>query len=110
MAAPAVEVRDLAKRFGRVQALAGVSLRVEPGEFFALLGPNGAGKTTLISVLGGLANPDSGSAAVMGHDVRGDFRAARVGVREAAEDGDERGLAGPVRAQEREELARLDPE
>jgi ABC-2 type transport system ATP-binding protein len=80
MAAPAVEVRDLAKRFGRVQALAGVSLRVEPGEFFALLGPNGAGKTTLISVLGGLANPDSGSAAVMGHDVRGDFRAARRAV------------------------------
>ena len=76
----AVEVRDLAKRYGRVQALAGVSLAVEQGEFFALLGPNGAGKTTLISVLGGLAIPDSGTAAVMGHDVRADFRAARRAV------------------------------
>ena len=80
MAAPAVEVRDLAKRYGRVQALDGVSLAVEQGEFFALLGPNGAGKTTLISVLGGLANADSGSAAVMGHDVRAGFRAARRSV------------------------------
>jgi ABC-2 type transport system ATP-binding protein len=80
MARPAVEVRDLAKRYGGVQALDGVSLTVEEGEFFGLLGPNGAGKTTLISVLGGLANADSGSAAVMGHDVRGDFRAARRSV------------------------------
>jgi ABC-2 type transport system ATP-binding protein len=76
----AVEVRDLTKRFGSVLALAGVSLRVEPGEFFALLGPNGAGKTTLISVLGGLALADSGAAAVLGHDVQADFRAARRAV------------------------------
>jgi ABC-2 type transport system ATP-binding protein len=76
----AVEVRDLAKRFGTVQALAGISLQVEQGEFFALLGPNGAGKTTLISVLGGIALADSGSAAVMGHDVQADFRAARRAV------------------------------
>jgi ABC-2 type transport system ATP-binding protein len=80
MAGPAVEVRGLAKRYGGVQALDGVSLAVEQGEFFALLGPNGAGKTTLISILGGLANADAGSAAVMGHDVRGDFRAARRAV------------------------------
>jgi ABC-2 type transport system ATP-binding protein len=76
----AVEVRDLAKRYGRVQALGGVSLAVESGEFFALLGPNGAGKTTLISVLGGLALADAGSASIMGHDVRADFRAARRAV------------------------------
>jgi ABC-2 type transport system ATP-binding protein len=63
-----------------VQALAGVSLDVEEGEFFALLGPNGAGKTTLISALGGLTRPDSGSAAVMGYDVAADFRAARRAV------------------------------
>jgi ABC-2 type transport system ATP-binding protein len=80
MPAPAVEVRDLAKRYGSVVALDGVSLAVEQGEFFALLGPNGAGKTTLISVLGGLCNPDAGRAAVMGHDVRADFRAARRAV------------------------------
>jgi ABC-2 type transport system ATP-binding protein len=78
--APAVEVRDVEKRFGAVRALAGVSLTVEQGEFFALLGPNGAGKTTLISALGGLAVADSGSLAVMGHDVSRDYRAARRAV------------------------------
>ena len=76
----AVEVRDVAKRFGPVQALAGVSLEIPQGEFFALLGPNGAGKTTLISALGGLTLPDAGSLAVMGHDVGRDFRAARRAV------------------------------
>ena len=55
----------------------GVDLRVAEGEFFALLGPNGAGKTTLISVLAGLARPDSGSLKVMGYDVTGDYRNAR---------------------------------
>jgi len=65
------------KRYGAVRALGGVSLEVEEGEFFALLGPNGAGKTTLISALGGLAIPDAGTLAVMGHDVRADYRAAR---------------------------------
>jgi ABC-2 type transport system ATP-binding protein len=76
----AVEVRGLEKRFGAVHALAGVSLAVEEGEFFALLGPNGAGKTTLISILGGLTRPDAGEASVMGHDVARDFRAARFAV------------------------------
>jgi ABC-2 type transport system ATP-binding protein len=76
----AVEVREVEKRFGRVRALAGLSLAVEEGEFFALLGPNGAGKTTLISALGGLTRVDSGRLAVMGHDVSSDFRAARRAV------------------------------
>ena len=80
MVSAAVEVRDVRKRFGPVQALAGVSLEVKAGEFFALLGPNGAGKTTLISALGGLARPDRGSLAVMGHDVGRDFRGARRAV------------------------------
>ncbi|HVO90470.1 MAG TPA: ABC transporter ATP-binding protein [Casimicrobiaceae bacterium] len=75
--APAVEVVDVARRFGRVQALAGVSLQVERGEFFGLLGPNGAGKTTLISILAGLVHADRGSARILGHDVRTDFRIAR---------------------------------
>ncbi|NJD24964.1 MAG: ABC transporter ATP-binding protein [Betaproteobacteria bacterium] len=74
---PAVSIADVCKRFGTLQALAGVSLEIEQGEFFGLLGPNGAGKTTLISCLAGLARPDSGSLAIMGHDVGRDFRAAR---------------------------------
>jgi len=60
-----------------VQALDGVSLSVEAGEFFGLLGPNGAGKTTLISILAGLTRMDRGTAHVLGHDVAADYRAAR---------------------------------
>lgn len=60
-----------------MQALSSVDLRVERGEFFGLLGPNGAGKTTLISILAGLARADSGTAAIMGFDVAGNYRAAR---------------------------------
>ena len=74
---PAVEIVNVARRFGPVQALAGVDLAVEPGEFFGLLGPNGAGKTTLISILAGLAHADTGTARVLGHDVVGDYRQAR---------------------------------
>jgi ABC-2 type transport system ATP-binding protein len=73
----AVEAIDIARRFGRVQALDGVSLAVEEGEFFGLLGPNGAGKTTLISILAGLVRADRGSARIKGHDVITDYRAAR---------------------------------
>ena len=74
---PAIHVRDLRKRFRTTQALDGVSLDVQQGEFFGLLGPNGAGKTTLISILAGLARTDSGHAAIMGHDVVSDYRKAR---------------------------------
>ena len=63
--------------FGALKALAGVSLEIEPGDFFGLLGPNGAGKTTLISALAGLVRPDAGAISVMGHDVIRDFREAR---------------------------------
>jgi ABC-2 type transport system ATP-binding protein len=73
----AVEVRGARKRYGRVQALDGVDLTVEEGEFFALLGPNGAGKTTLISALGGLVRPDAGSLRVLGFDVVGEYRQSR---------------------------------
>ncbi|MDH4189104.1 MAG: ABC transporter ATP-binding protein [Betaproteobacteria bacterium] len=74
---PAIEVRDVVKRYGDVRALDGVSLAIEQGEFFALLGPNGAGKTTLISIVAGLTRADSGSARVLGADVRADYRRAR---------------------------------
>jgi len=74
---PAIEIRNVRKRYKDLQALKGVSLTIEEGEFFGLLGPNGAGKTTLISILAGLSRADEGSIAVRGHDVVDDFRAAR---------------------------------
>jgi len=76
-AAPAVDVRGLIKRYGRVEALKGVDLRVEPGEMFALLGPNGAGKTTLFSVLATLRMPTAGTARVLGRDVVAERDAVR---------------------------------
>jgi ABC-2 type transport system ATP-binding protein len=73
----AVETIDLDKRYGDVHALAGVSLRIEPGEIFALLGPNGAGKTTWISSVCGLVRPSGGEIRVLGHDVTRESVAAR---------------------------------
>ena len=77
MPAAAIEIDSVTKRYGDLQALKGVSLRIEQGEFFALLGPNGAGKTTLISIIAGLARASSGSVKVMGHDVVTGYREAR---------------------------------
>src|SRR5688500_15433555 len=74
---PAIEVTQMHKRFGSLQALAGVDLEVEQGEFFALLGPNGAGKTTLINIIAGLTRATSGSTSIMGHDVVSHYREAR---------------------------------
>src|SRR6266576_6344743 len=73
----AIEVRDVHKRFGELQALAGIDLEIRQGEFFGLLGPNGAGKTTLISILAGLTRADRGEARVLGHDVVTDYARAR---------------------------------
>ena len=66
---PAIAVRDLAKSFGEVRAVRGVSFEVATGEVFGFLGPNGAGKTTTINMLCTLAKPSSGEATVAGHDV-----------------------------------------
>ena len=64
--APAIEVDDLRRSYGSVEALRGVSLEVHPGEIHALLGPNGAGKTTLMRVLTGLVDASEGDAILLG--------------------------------------------
>jgi ABC-2 type transport system ATP-binding protein len=74
---PAIQINNVKKRYQSLQALSGVSLSIEEGEFFGLLGPNGAGKTTLISIVAGLNRADSGSVSIHGHDVVTDYRAAR---------------------------------
>jgi ABC-2 type transport system ATP-binding protein len=75
--APALSVRDLRKTYDTgVQALKGVSLDVQPGEFFALLGPNGAGKSTLIGIVSSLVNKTSGEVRLFGVDLHADRGAA----------------------------------
>jgi ABC-2 type transport system ATP-binding protein len=66
---PAIEVTDLVKSYGDVEAVRGVSFAVPRGEVFGFLGPNGAGKSTTINMLCTLATPTSGSARVSGFDV-----------------------------------------
>jgi ABC-2 type transport system ATP-binding protein len=66
----AVEVERLVVRFGEIEAVAGISFSVAPGETFGLLGPNGAGKTTTLRVLTTLLPPTDGRAFVIGRDVR----------------------------------------
>ncbi|HEX5120526.1 MAG TPA: ABC transporter ATP-binding protein [Pseudonocardiaceae bacterium] len=64
----AVEVVELRKSYGQVEAVRGVSFTVEDGEIFALLGPNGAGKTTTLEILEGFRERDAGDVRVLGHD------------------------------------------
>jgi ABC-2 type transport system ATP-binding protein len=66
----AIETEGLARRFGRVDALDGLTLQVPAGSIFALLGPNGSGKTTTIKLLMNLLRPTRGTASVLGVDVR----------------------------------------
>ncbi len=65
---PAIEVRELTKRFGEVRAVDGITFTVRRGELFGFLGPNGAGKTTAINLLTGLARPDGGEVRIGGVD------------------------------------------
>jgi ABC-2 type transport system ATP-binding protein len=67
-ARPVVELREVCKRYGNVEALKGVDITIQRGEVVAVLGPNGAGKTTSISLMLGLAQPTSGTVRVFGDD------------------------------------------
>lgn len=80
MSSPAIEVRNLRKRYSaRITALDGISFTVQPGELFGLLGPNGAGKTTTVKILLGLTHATEGSAAVDGLPVSDPESRRRVG-------------------------------
>ncbi len=68
-AVPVVEVRELCRRYGTLEAVRSVSFDVAEGEIFGFLGPNGAGKTTTIGMLSTLLRPSGGRASVAGHDV-----------------------------------------
>lgn len=75
----ALSLRQLTKTYRNgVQALKGIDLDVEQGEFFALLGPNGAGKTTAIGIVASLVNKSSGQVQVFGHDIDADLEAAKA--------------------------------
>ena len=76
-----ISITGLSKTYASgLVALQPTDLEIRRGEIFALLGPNGAGKTTLISILCGIVRPTSGHAAVEGHDIVRDFRAARSAI------------------------------
>ena len=68
MANPIIQVENLVKSYGAVQAVRGVSFSVEEGEVFGLLGPNGAGKTSTVEILEGLRDLDGGRVSVCGLD------------------------------------------
>jgi ABC-2 type transport system ATP-binding protein len=77
----ALQIDDLVKRYATgTEALKGVSLSIEAGDFFGLLGPNGAGKSTLIHCTTGLARPTSGEIRIFGHDAVHHYRDARQAV------------------------------
>src|SRR5215207_2963437 len=83
----ALDISGLVKRYPTgTEALKGVSLSIEAGEFFGLLGPNGAGKSTLIHCTTGLAQPTSGAIRVFGHDAIDHYEQARLAVGLAPQD------------------------
>ena len=79
---PAIEVADLHKSYGSLEAVRGVSFEVQPGEIFGLLGPNGAGKTTTVEILEGYRERSGGEVRVLGKDpqVRDRRLQERIGI------------------------------
>jgi len=74
-----ISVTNLSKTYASgLRALKDINLEIRRGEIFALLGPNGAGKTTLIGIICGIVNPSEGTIQVGGHDIIGNYRAART--------------------------------
>ena len=86
MKTPAVEILGLKKSFEAVQALDGIDLTINQGQFFGLLGPNGAGKTTIINILTGLVIRQEGSTKIFGHDTVKDYRFTRAKIGIAAQE------------------------
>jgi branched-chain amino acid transport system ATP-binding protein len=75
-----LEARNVSRLFGRLVAVSGVSLAIEPGEFRAIIGPNGAGKTTFFNLISGLFPPTSGAILFDGEDITGMTPKQRVDV------------------------------
>ena len=86
MKTPAVEIRGLKKSFEDVQALDGIDLTINQGQFFGLLGPNGAGKTTIINILTGLVIRQDGSTKIFGQDTIKNYRFTRAKIGIAAQE------------------------
>lgn len=76
----AIEVQNLQKTFGDLQAVKGVSFQAQAGEIYSLLGPNGAGKSTTISMLSGLLQPSGGDACIMGYSILREPAKARAAL------------------------------
>jgi ABC-2 type transport system ATP-binding protein len=76
---PVIEIKNLAKQYGKIEALKGVTLGVEKGEIFGLLGQNGAGKTTMVKILLGITKPTFGEASLLGEPAGSPAHRKRVG-------------------------------
>lgn len=74
---PIIEVTNVHKSFKTVQAVRGIDLSIQPGQFVAILGPNGAGKTTLVEMIEGIQQPDRGEILIMGKTWKGNEKYLR---------------------------------